>query len=138
MTEVNRADLDGGLHQVGHSGIGPGCPIWCLGVRTVGDLLNLMVEAGRVSGLHAVAGGVDGVHEHERVTVTCPIECLGLSAHAANPLHSALGWSATVGDVLGMLASGELAKVRGLGPRRVGEVRTALVAAGFPVPSGAV
>ncbi|MFB4307199.1 hypothetical protein [Actinomadura sp. GTD37] len=138
MAEVNRTGLDGGLHRVGHLGIGPECPVWCLGVRTVGDLVGLLVEAGRVSGLHAVAagagaGGGDG-HEHVRVTASCPVGCLGLSAHAANPLRSALGWSATVSDVLGLLASGELAQVRGLGARRVGEVCTALVAAGFPVP----
>ncbi|NVI92693.1 hypothetical protein [Actinomadura sp. BRA 177] len=131
MAEVNDA-FDRG-HTAGHSGIGPECPVWCLGVRTVGDLVGLLVEAGRLSGLHAAAG-VDGGHEHERVTVACPVGCLGLSAHVANALRHGLGRSVRVGDVLGLLHSGRLDEVREMGARRVGEVRTALVAAGFPVP----
>lgn len=133
MAEVSEE----GVHRVGHSGIGPECPIWCLGVRTVGDLLNLLVEAGRPSGLHAVfADAVAGVpHEHERVTLGCPMKCLGLSARVLGALHNDRGRTVTVGDVLGLLRSRELAEVRHMGPRRVDEVRTALIAAGFSVPA---
>ena len=131
MAEVNGNDG----HRVGHSGIGPECPVWCLGVRTVGDLVGLLVEAGRVSGLYPAAS-VENGHEHERVTAACPVGCLGLSAHVVNALRHGLGRSVRVGDVLGLLGSGRLAEVRGMGARRVGEVRTALVAAGFPVPPG--
>lgn len=134
MAEVIGADHD--VHGARHEGIGLECPVSCLGVRTIGDLLRLLVEAGRVSGLHAeVASTVAEVpHEHERVTAGCPVECLGLSAHVLNALRNDRERTATVGDVLGLLRSHELAEVRNIGPRRVGEVRTALVAAGFPVP----
>ncbi|GAA0562702.1 hypothetical protein [Actinomadura livida] len=129
-------DTDHRTHRAGHEEIGPECPVSCLGVRTVGDLLRLLVEAGRASGLHAQSVAVpgDGPHECDRVTVACPVECLGLSAHVLNALRNDRGRTATVGDVLGLLRSRELAEVRNIGPRRVGEVRTALVAAGFPVP----
>lgn len=124
-----------GPHRVGHDGIGPGCPVSCLGVRTVGDLLRLLVEAGRAAGLHAgSAGAVGGLHACDRVGLGCPVECLGLSAQVVNALCAHRGCAVTVGDVLGLLRSGELAGVRNIGPRRVGEVRTALVAAGFLVP----
>lgn len=46
-------DTDHRTHRAGHEEIGPECPVSCLGVRTVGDLLRLLVEAGRASGLHA-------------------------------------------------------------------------------------
>lgn len=100
-------------------------------MRTVGDLVGLLVEAGRLSGLHPAASIEGG---HEQVTAACPVGCLGLSAHVVNALRHGLGRSVRVGDVLELLASGRLAEVRGMGARRVGEVRTALVAAGFPVP----
>ncbi|CNF22179.1 Uncharacterised protein [Mycobacterium tuberculosis] len=133
VAEVNGDDG----HRVGHSGIGPECPVWCLGVRTVGDLVGLLVEAGRISGLHAsFADAVAGApHEHERVTLGCPVECLGLSANVLGALRNDRGRTATVGDVLGLLRSRELSEVRHMGPRRVGEVRTALVAAGFSIPT---
>jgi hypothetical protein len=125
------AAMTGEAHDAGHAGIAPDCPVWCLGVRTVGDLVGLLVEAGRTSGLHEAyaAATLNAPHEHERVTLSCPITCLGLSAHVVK----ALRWSeaATVGGVLRLLQSGELAEVPNIGPRRVGEVRTSLIAAGF-------
>lgn len=88
MAEVIGTDHGG--HGAGHEGIGPECPVSCLGVRTVGDLLRLLVSAGRVSGLHAeFAATVAGIpHEHEQVTAACPIECLGVSARVVNALRS--------------------------------------------------
>ncbi|MGP4024192.1 DNA-directed RNA polymerase subunit alpha C-terminal domain-containing protein [Actinomadura sp. 3N407] len=124
------------MHAAGHEGIGLECPVSCMGVRTVGDLLRLLVTAGRMSGLHAAfaATVAEVPHEHDRVMAACPVECLGLSAHVLNALRNDRGRTATVGDVLALLRSHELAEVRNIGSRRVGEVRTALVAAGFPVP----
>ncbi|ACY95910.1 hypothetical protein Tcur_0306 [Thermomonospora curvata DSM 43183] len=74
------------------------------------------------------------MHDHSGVvpvTRECPLVCLGLSRHAANPLRFHLGSRATVGQVLRLWENDELQRVRGLGPRRIGEITTALVAAGF-------
>lgn len=65
------------------------------------------------------------------MTRECPLACLGLSRHAANPLRSHLRGKVTVGEVLRLWENDELQNVRGLGPRRIGEITTALVAAGF-------
>lgn len=104
-------------------------------MRTVRDLLTLLVTAGRSSGLHAVyaAAALDVPHEHDRVTVDCPITCLELSAHVLNALRQGGGYSMTVGDVVRLLQRGDLADLWNIGPRRVEEVRAALVAAGFAV-----
>ncbi|MFB4308736.1 hypothetical protein [Actinomadura sp. GTD37] len=138
MAEVTGDDA----HKIGHSGLGPECPISCLGVRTVGDLLGLLVEAGRTSGLDAVfpaaVAAADGQHEHadDRVALACPVVCLGLSAQVVAALRNDRRWRVkTVGGLLGLLRSGDLGRVPQMGPRRVGEVRVALLAAGFPVPA---
>ena len=125
-----------GAHGAGHAGIGLECPVSCLGVRTVGDLVRLLTEAGRAAGLYAAEFAGGPVHEHERVTPACPIACLGVSERVLAPLRRELGEAAMVGEVVALLLSEELAEVRGIGPRRVGEVRTALIAEGFPVASG--
>lgn len=129
-------------HKIGHSGIGPECPISCLGVRTVGDLLGLLVEAGRTSGLDAVfpaaVAAADRHHEHAdgRVGLACPVACLGLSKQVMTTLRNDRRWRVkTVGQLLGLLRSDDLGKVPQMGPRRVGEVRVALLAAGFTVPA---
>ncbi|QKW39381.1 hypothetical protein HUT06_39555 [Actinomadura sp. NAK00032] len=129
-------------HKIGHSGIGSECPTSCLGVRTVGDLLGLLVEAGRTSGLDAVfpaaVAAADRRHEHAdgRIGLACPVACLGLSAQVVTTLRNDRRRRVkTVGELLGLLRSGGLGRVPQMGPRRVGEVRVALLAAGFPVPA---
>ncbi|WUH99659.1 hypothetical protein OHR68_40280 [Spirillospora sp. NBC_00431] len=107
----------------------------------MGDLVRVLRDAGRVSGQDAVAdaaGGRAHEHEHGRVMVTCPVGCLGLSVHVREVLRRdrmvvrTVGVR-TVGELLALLESDALGAVRGMGPRRVGEVRTALIAAGFVV-----
>jgi hypothetical protein len=127
------ATLNDTEHAVGHEGITPECPISCLGVRTVADLLRLLAEATRVSGLQSRCAAVpeERPHEHERVTLDCPITCLSLARHVLSALRLHRGPSQMVGDVLRLLQNHELGEVRSIGPRRVGEVRTALITAGF-------
>lgn len=69
-------------------------------------------------------------HEHVVVTRACPISCLGLSQHSYRPLVNHLGRSKTVGDVHDLAVRDELTEVRGLGPRRIGEIVSALAAVG--------
>lgn len=131
MAEVNDS-ANGSAHVPGHEGITLWCPLSCLGLRTVGDLVRLLVETGRasVNQQHSRAVLEDGPHEHERVTFECPVTCLGVSRHVLHAL-SARGDVPTVGEVLRLLESGELGEVRNIGRRRTGEIRTALIAAGF-------
>lgn len=80
-------------------------------------------------------------HQHHGpITRGCPPQCLLdlLSRRAWNPLmRGDIGVSApeTVGDVLDLYASHRLRDVSGLGPRRIGEIATALVVAGFDLSS---
>jgi hypothetical protein len=71
------------------------------------------------------------------VRADCPVGCLAafLSAKAFIPLHRAY-WASyepprTVGDVAQLLQEGKLAQIRGLGPRRIGEIQLCLTLAGL-------
>ncbi|MEU4824615.1 hypothetical protein AB0H37_22330 [Actinomadura sp. NPDC023710] len=138
MAEVTSGQGGGGPHAVGHDRIGLECPVTCLGVWTVGDLLALLVEARRVSGLPAApVDGTFGTHRHEggRLSRACPLACLQLSTRGRNALRNDRNCTAkTVGDLLDLLWSRDLHEVRLMGARGVGEVHAALLAAGFSVP----
>ncbi|MFC4052126.1 hypothetical protein ACFOY4_20780 [Actinomadura syzygii] len=126
-----------GEHGAGYAEIGLECPVSCLGVRTVGDLVQLLAEAGRAAGLPAAAGHAGGgLEQDERVTLASPIGRLELSGRVLAPLRRKLGKTVTVGQVVALLHSGGLAEVRGIGARRIGEIETALIAAGFQVRAG--
>ncbi|MEV0667187.1 hypothetical protein ACIBI3_38835 [Actinomadura luteofluorescens] len=138
MAEVTSGPSSGGPHAVGHDGIGLECPVTCLGVWTVGDLLALLVEARRVSGLSAVPVDVGfGTHRHEggQLSRACPLACLQLSTKVRNALRNDRDCTAkTVGDLLDLLWSHDLHEVRLMGARGVNEVHAALLAEGFSVP----
>lgn len=71
------------------------------------------------------------------VQADCPVGCLAavLSAKAFAPLRRAYMAPyeppRTVGDVVQLLQQGRLAEIRGLGPRRIGEIEMCLVLAGL-------
>jgi hypothetical protein len=83
----------------------------------------------------AVPRGV--VPHHGPVSAHCPVECLltVLSRTSFNPLTRAdgapFGEPRTVGDVLDLHARKQLREIRGIGPRRLSEIETALVFAGL-------
>ncbi len=73
------------------------------------------------------------------VTPDCPVECLQtvLSMQSWNPLTRAydapFNPPHTVGDVIGLCASGRLPEIRNLGKRRISEIKAALVVAGLDI-----
>jgi hypothetical protein len=126
------AEVNGLDHVAGHEGITLECPLTCLGLRTVADLLRLLADTGRATGLQPRHPSVlDRVpHEHERVTLDCPITCLRLPPHVLNPLRGQ-GQARTVGDVLRLLEREGLGDIRGIGRSRIRRIREAFIAAGF-------
>jgi hypothetical protein len=72
----------------------------------------------------------------EIIRLDCPIDCLQavLSAGTFNPLARAYDAPfdppSTVGDVVEPYQQGNLRRIPGLGPRRVGEIEVALIFAG--------
>ena len=78
----------------------------------------------------------NGCHA-DPVRADCPVEYLAslLSAKAFNPLHRAYlapgGPPRTVGDVARLHQQGLLPEIRGLGPRRIGEIEICLILAGL-------
>lgn len=74
---------------------------------------------------------------HEEISPDCPVACLltVMSRKAWLPLTRARSPlrrpPETVGDVLEMHARGQLREIWGLGPRRIGEIETALIFVGF-------
>ncbi|ACY97647.1 hypothetical protein Tcur_2081 [Thermomonospora curvata DSM 43183] len=107
---------------------------WALAIRRVRYATDALADLdARFPGTASGTGRAE-VHDHSGmvpVTRDCPLACLGLSRHAANPLRSHLRGRVTVGQVLRLWEDNELQHVRGLGPRRIGEITTALIAAGF-------
>jgi len=71
------------------------------------------------------------------VRADCPVDCLAafLSAKTFVPLRRAClaldGPPRTVRDVMALLEQGRLGEIRGLGPRRIGEIEICLVYAGL-------
>jgi hypothetical protein len=65
----------------------------------------------------------------------CPLECLRtvVSLMAWNRLKWELDSPRTVGQVLELYRQGKLGDIRGLGPRRISEIGTALVFAGLDI-----
>lgn len=76
------------------------------------------------------------IPHHGPITRDCPPECLLalLSRKAWNPLMRGditVSPPESVGDVLDLYARGQLSEIPGLGPRRISEIETALIFAGF-------
>lgn len=70
-------------------------------------------------------------------TPACPVDCLEVVLSVAT-FHTLLRAErasfdrpATVGEVLDLWRAGQLRQIGGLGPRRLGEIETALVVAGL-------
>ncbi|MBB4914220.1 hypothetical protein FHS44_001292 [Streptosporangium saharense] len=72
-------------------------------------------------------------HSHA-ITPACPVACLRpvLSARAYNPLSQA----GTVAEVVRLWRTGDLCRVWGLGPRRIGEIEMVLIVTGLATPHG--
>ena len=109
------------------------CPVSCLGLRTVGDLVRLLEEAGRVAQLpdsvHP-AGLVTHRHPHGVVSLDCPLECLDLPVRAVNVLRY-YRESCTAGDLLRLVRSGDLLNIRGIGVGTAAEIRRTFLRAGI-------
>ena len=110
------------------------CPVSCMGLRTVGDLVRLLEEAGRVARLpdneHS-AGLVTHRHPHGVVSLDCPLECLDLPVRAANRVRWGGSDCQTVGDLLRLLRSGDLLHIRGIGVGAEAEIKRAFLRAGI-------
>ncbi len=124
-TEVNPTD-----HHPHHQGVTMQCPVSCLGVRTVADLVNLLATTTRT-----VLPDVypNDPEEHDEHTPHCPLSCLNLSTRASNALRYNSTETRTISDLVRMIRSGQLPGVRNIGRRSLTEIHTAPVAAGIDV-----
>lgn len=113
---------------------------WCA-VPCLADRLAGVVEQARWMNAQTAPQTPGDDHTNgcrpDPVRAGCPVECLAfvLSAKAFNPLHRAYlascGPPRTVGDVALPCQRGLLPEIRGLGPRRIGEIEMCLVLAGL-------
>ena len=130
-TEVNPTD-----HHPHHQGITMQCPASCLGIHTVGDLVNLLATTARAvlpDAYPSTRPEPDEPEEHDEHTPHCPLSCLNLSTRAANALRCNSTPTRTIGDLVRMTRTGQLPHVRNIGRRTLTEIHTALVAAGIDV-----
>ena|SRR5437868_3486883 len=114
------------------------CPVACLGVRTVADLVRLLsVTSGVVLRqewwrVPAPAAVVEGeVSPHTEHTLGCPLGCLGLSERVSRVLKFYGGDPPTIRALFAMVHSNRLRNVEGIGPVALQEIQAALVIAGF-------
>jgi DNA-directed RNA polymerase alpha subunit len=130
-TEVNPID-----HHPHHQGVTMQCPVSCLGVRTVADLVNLLATTTRAvlpDAYPSTRPELDEIQEHDDHTPHCPLSCLNLSTRTANALRYNSTETWTIADLVRMIRSGQLSRVRNIGRRSLTEIHTALVAAGIDV-----
>ncbi|XVQ08471.1 hypothetical protein ACQP1W_38835 [Spirillospora sp. CA-255316] len=119
-------------HYPGHGGVGLDCPIGCLGLNTVGDLLHSLTAAVGVAGLVGLADRAGPEHHHERVGPGCPLACLGLPTRTRLSLERRDPDPVrTVGALLALLRTGGIDDVRHIGPVAVHGIWGALQAAGL-------
>lgn len=108
------------------------CPITCLGVSTVADLVTLLATATRTT-VGRTGPDLTEPHQHDEHTQRCPLTCLNLSARVTNALNDNRPKPQTIGDLLRLTRSGQLGELRNIGRRSRSEIHTALVAAGFDI-----
>ncbi|MFG2249012.1 DNA-directed RNA polymerase subunit alpha C-terminal domain-containing protein [Spirillospora sp. NPDC048823] len=126
------AEMSDTEHASHHSGITMHCPVSCLGVRTVADLVNLLATATRATIPDATTRPEpEEPQQHDEHTPRCPLSCLRLSTRVANALRHDRAEPRTIGDLVRMIQRHELSEVRNIGRRSITEIRTALIAAGF-------
>jgi hypothetical protein len=119
-------------HYPGHQGVRMDCPISCLGLATVGDLLHSLTAAVGVVELAGLAGRAGPGHHHERVGPGCPLECLELPTRTRKSLERHYPEPVTtVGDLLALVRTGEIDDVRHIGRASIDGIWTALQAAGL-------
>lgn len=99
-TEVNPTD-----EHPHHQGVTMQCPVSCLGVRTVADLVNLLATTTRTVVPDAYPSDPE---EHDEHTPHCPLSCLNLSTRATNALRYNSTEARTIGDLARMLRNGQL------------------------------
>lgn len=120
--------MSGSDHHPNHPDVTADCPMSCLGVHTVGDLIALLTSTAR----SAIPDNPSPAWPpHEQHSLTCPISCLKLSARITNALRHHDTEAENIGQLIHMLQHNKLGEVRNIGPRRLSEVHTALVAEGF-------
>jgi len=125
-------------HLAPHDGITATCPLSCLGLHTVGDLLRLLAETGRTTTLRVSRPGPRPHDRRQRtpqITLDSPILHLGLHTPILTALRSSTSVR-TIRDLLHMLEHKDPRTIHGIGPRRVEHIRNALTMAGFsPSPA---
>lgn len=83
--EVNDTD-----HHAHPEGVTMECPVSCVGVRTVADLVNLLTTVTRAAlpDPHPSIGpDLDEPWEHDEHSRRCPVSCLNLSTRVTNALR---------------------------------------------------
>ena len=127
------SQMSGSDHGPHHPDVSVQCPVSCLGIRTVGDLIALLADTARRGFPDKPPGLPPNFLPHEEHTLTCPVSCLRLSARITSAVRAHDGDVQNIGQLIYLLQSGELWEVRNIGHRSVGEVHAALVAEGFDV-----
>lgn len=126
------AEMSDTDHHPHHPGITMQCPVSCLDVRTVADLVNLLATATRATIPNETARPEpEEPKQHDEHTPRCPLSCLTLSTRVSNAPRHDRAEPQTIGDLIHMIRRHELSEVRNIGRRSITEIRTALIAAGF-------
>jgi hypothetical protein len=127
----DRAAGSDGFHVAGHEGVTLDCPLRCVGLETVRDLIRVVPASVNTLGTRPMALSDGAGRGPQGVGPGSPLACLGLSERVRSAFRQHRSKARTVGDVLALVQSGELKNIHNIGPRSVREVQTALVAAGY-------
>ncbi|WP_157430965.1 DNA-directed RNA polymerase subunit alpha C-terminal domain-containing protein [Actinomadura macra] len=128
------AQMNEAEHHPHPTGLTMQCPVSCLGLRTVADLVNLLATATRTALLDGTPSPApEAPPDNDQHSTRCPISCLDLSTRITNALRIDPARPKTIGDLINMSRQQQLSKVHNIGQGHLNDIRTALITAGIDV-----
>lgn len=115
----------GERHAPGHQ-ITLDCPLPCIGVETIRDLVRVMTDSAT-----RLAIGTTSVHVCHQVAATCSLTCLKMPNRVVNALDKHRPDVRTVADLMALLRDQEFQEIPGIGEDSVSRTKRSLVDAGF-------
>ncbi|WP_395111337.1 hypothetical protein [Actinomadura sp. SCN-SB] len=126
VTSGNTADACGSAsHAPGHR-VTLDCPVQCIGVETIGDLVRALTDSAARLGL-----GSPPTHVCHRVKMACALSCVPLPLRVVHALERYQPDVRTVADLMACLRTGAFQEIPRIGQASVKRTKEVLRAAGF-------
>ncbi|WP_395108114.1 hypothetical protein [Actinomadura sp. SCN-SB] len=116
-------------HAPGHR-VTLDCPVACIGVETISDLVRALTDSAARLGL-----GSPPTHVCHRVKMACSLSCVPLPLRVVHSLEKYQPDVRTVADLMACLRTGAFQEIPRIGDESVKRTKEVLRAAGFSPPT---